>query len=246
MSEPCSQMRAYQNPTGTTPCPTQCTSTMYPLLAPSITSCLRKHGAGTNQTSQGSAFLVPEHSCISLISFAANWGPNLSYARSSDLPTNARPTAWSTAKLAVFWSPATLYSTRGAQNNTMSNLSSSTTAQTLPHPRHQARHHPLHPLLLLHLLLSQPNLIPHHPHYHHHQHARSAPPAHRSATTTSDTLSRRMVHDRALQNTRAWRKRTSLVTRTRMRKQCRARTLPSGTRPARTNGARSKEWAYTK
>jgi hypothetical protein len=155
MSEPCSQMRAYQNPTGTTPCPTQCTSTMYPLLAPSITSCLRKHGAGTNQTSQGSAFLVPEHSCISLISFTANWGPNLSYACSSDSPTNARPTTWSTTKPVIFWSPAMLYSMRGAQNNTTSDLSLSTMAWTLPHPCHQAPHHTLHPLLPLHLLLSQ-------------------------------------------------------------------------------------------
>jgi hypothetical protein len=152
-------------------------------------------------TSHDFAFSAAECSYTSLTSSEASWGPNHLYVLSSAMLNIAKRTVWSTAHLDDFWSPATLYSTRGAWNHATSVQSSNTTARTT-HPRHQT--HPPLPLLPL-PLHNRPNLLTLAltPNHQHNWHARSAPPVRRFAMTTCGTPSRRTVHNRTLQNTRA-------------------------------------------
>src|SRR6267142_2238598 len=116
-------MWACQNHSGMMPCHTLPISTMSPPHTLLRVSPPKRPGAATNPTSHAFAFLVHVLLCTSQTSYVASWDLNPSSAHSLDLPSNARLIVSSTAQLAVFWSLVTSYSTRGAQNLTMSEQS---------------------------------------------------------------------------------------------------------------------------
>src|SRR6266850_1359241 len=144
----------------------------------------KRPGAATNPTSHTFRFLVHVLLCTSQTSYVASWDLNPSSAHSSDLPSNTMLIVSSTAQLAVSWSLATSYSTRGAQNLTMSEQSLNMTMLkrgTQPQPLLTLQCLPLPlplPLPLLHPLSSQHhlqtlNLLQITPQ--HHQHIQSTP-----------------------------------------------------------------------